>query len=142
MNNSLIKKFSRPMVAGVLLLLFLLFPFAPKAHGLDAAIDVAPNIINVGGSMESFVIHTNIPYGLVDPVTVTVNDVPLYAWKRDSLGFFDAIVLRSDIEEFLEVGVENAITLDGWTTDIVPEFFSASEDVLIIDKASKPGLLR
>ena len=141
MNNSLFKKISRPVVAGVLLLL-LLVPFAPKAHGLDIAIDVAPNIINVGGSMERFVIHTNISYGLVDPGTVKVNDVPLYAWKMDSLGFFDAIVLMSDVEGTLEVGMENAITLDGWTNGIEPEFFSASEDVLIIDKASRPGLLR
>ncbi len=139
MNRSLLKKMGRPVLAGVLLLL-LSVPFAPKAHGLDAAIDVAPNIINVGGSMESFVIHTNIPYVLVDPVTVKVNDVPLYAWKRDSLGFFDAIVLMSDIEGTLEVGMENAITLDGETTTEDP--FSASEDVLIIDKASKPGLSR
>jgi len=139
MNKSLLKKMGRPVLAGLLFLL-LSVPFAPKAHALDVAIDVAPNIINVGGLMESFVIHTNIPYGLVDPDTVKVNGVPLYAWKMDSLGLFDAIVLLSDIEGTLEVGVENPITLDGITSD--SEYFSASEDVLIIDKAIKPGLLR
>lgn len=141
MNKSPFKKIGRPVLAGMLLLILSL-PFTPKAHALNAAIDVAPNIINFGGSMESFVIHTNIPYGLVDPQTVNVNDVPLYAWKMDSLGLFDAIVLMSDIKPTLEVGEKNTITLDGFTTDPVPEFFSASEEVLIIDKAVKPGLLR
>jgi len=140
MNNSPFKKIGRPVLAGMLLLILSL-PFTTKAHDLDAAIDVAPNIINFAGSMESFVIHTNIPYDQVDTETVHVNDVELYAWKMDSLGFFDAIVLMSDIKPTLEVGVKNTITLDGFTTD-PPEDFSASEEVLIIDKAVKPGLLR
>lgn len=140
MNNVLIKKIGWPMLA-VALFLLLAFCLVSTAHALDASIDVAPNIINVEGSMESFVIHTNIPYGIVNPESVTVNGIPLYAWKRDSLGLFDAIVLLSDIEATLEVGLENAITLEGWTSDIVSEFFSASEDVLVIGKASQPGLM-
>ncbi|MBA3016500.1 MAG: hypothetical protein KKD63_04225 [Proteobacteria bacterium] len=112
------------------------------SHSLEVTVDVAPLIINVGGKSATFVVHTNLPYTLVDPATVVLNGEPIYQWKMDSLGYFDAIILREAIEPSLEIGIKNLFVLEGKTRTEPPELFWGAEEVLVIDQGISPGLLR
>lgn len=144
MHTTMTRKIYRTLLASLFVLL-LCIHFPTGSYGLEASIDLAPNIINLNGSMETFVIHTNIAYRIVAAETVTLNGETIYGWKMDSLGLFDAIILLSDIEDSLIVGELNDFLLEGkidYDNDgVVDEEFWGVDKILVIDKASKPGKL-
>ncbi len=125
-----------------LVLLLLAFGVSQPAYGLEIGVDVAPRIINTGGSSVTFVVHTDLAFNLVEPYSVTLNGEPIHSWKRDSLGNFDAIILLSDIAPGLEVGVENLFLLQGRTNTDPQQSFWGGEEVLVVEPGTRPGLLR
>ena len=140
MNNIRIEKTLHALLlAFIILLLAILFP--TRANGFEVNMDLAPHIINMSGNMETFVIHTNIAYGIVDPHSVTLNgdENYIYGWKMDSLGNFDAIILLSDIADTLVTGEDNVFLLKGLTWEGEP--FWAVDELLVIEKALHTGKL-
>lgn len=122
------------------LLLGLIGPTTTQS--MEITVDVAPLIINIGGKSATFVVHTNLPYSLVDTSTVVLNGEPIYNWKVDSLGYFDAIILTEDIEPLLEIGAKNLFLLEGKTRTEPQDLFWGAEEVLVIDHGIRPGLIR
>lgn len=142
--KSKLTRISGKLLPIILLAAMLVAHFPITASSFEIGINPAPHIINVNGSMETFVIHTNLYYVLggdirVDTDTVTVNAVPIYSWKVDDLGYFDAIVLLEDIEETLLIGQYNLFLLEGRITDDEDTYFWGTEELLVIDKAMGPG---
>ena len=142
MTTSSIEKYIR-IILLFLLTLFLAVHFPSKVNGLEIDVEIAPNMINVEGNMEAFVIHTNIAYGLVDleSVTLTVNETEVLVdrSKMDSLGQFDVIIPLFLIEEALVIGVENDFYLQGRTWN--GELFWGVDRILVIDKSMQVGKL-
>lgn len=132
MKKTLIAK---AMVVGLAALL----AAAGQGHGMEIGVDVAPRIINVDGKAPSFVVHTDLAYGLVDPATVVLNGVPISRWKMDSLGNFDAIVRLGDIVAELEPGRHNLFLLEGMTRTEPPEPFWGAEEVLVVEQRDGSG---
>jgi len=136
MNSRLTK------ITGRLLLIILaaalsMTHFAVTAgNAAEIDIDPSPYIINIGDGMQTFVLHTDIPYARVaDPAAVTVNGALIYAWKMDSLGCFDAIVQVEGLG--LEAGGLNTLLLEGVDTE--GDGFFGTEEVWVIDKAEGLG---
>lgn len=127
------------LLLALLLAFFAILYFPVKAQGFEVSIEVAPNIINIENKMATFVIHTNMPYELVDPYSVTLNGDSnyIYGWKMDSLGLFDAIILLDDVRDTLVAGEENIFLLKGLTQEFDP--FWGTDVVFVIDKAMMPG---
>ena len=103
------------------------------AADLEIEIEVSPRILNLATKGEVVTVHTSIDYSLVDPESVTLNDVPIDWWKMDDCGNFVAKFSMDDIKNLpLKVDAYNTFELTGATESGEP--FAGSSDVLVIRK--------
>ena len=109
------------------------------------AIDVAPNVINLGSSSTWVTVHTDIPYDMVDCGTVALTvldcgEVPIELCLEDDRGNFVAKFNMNAVKALFET-VDNEFTfvLSG-ATDIDPAVnFSGEQDIRVFDNSEKPG---
>ena len=104
------------------------------AAQLEIEIDVAPNVLNIASSGTVVTVHTDIAYSAVVGATVSLNDVEIAWWKSDSRGQFVAKFNMEDVEDIVDVGEMNTLTLTGKTVGDLT--FSGSQEISVIDVAS------
>lgn len=108
-----------------------------NAHSLDAAIDIAPNVLNIQSGGTVVTVHTDIPYSAVDVYTVYLNGIAIESWKVDDRGNFVAKFSMDEVKmlEGLVIGDYNTFTMVGLTSDDEP--FVGEQDIRVIDVSSE-----
>ena len=101
--------------------------------GIQAQIDVAPNVLNIQNQGTVVTVHTDLAYGLVVGSSVTINEIPILFWKADAQGNF---VAKFDIEQVkkldgLKIGDYNTLTLFGYTNQ--RDTFIGSQQIKVVD---------
>ena len=108
-----------------------------KSDAFEITIDVSPNVLNIKSQGEVVTVHTNIAYGMVEPLSIILivednSGVAISGWKADDRGYFVAKFLMSLIKDLdLEINKYNTFTVKGSTID--GQNFSGSQDILVIN---------
>jgi hypothetical protein len=120
------------------LLLGAFFVAPTESYAFEITIDVAPNILNIQSQGEVVTVHTDIAYGAVDPLSITLivegnsSGVAISSWKADDRGYFVAKFLMYLVKDLdLEINEYNTFTIEGWTEG--KEEFWGSQDILVIN---------
>jgi hypothetical protein len=100
----------------------------------EITIDIAPYVLNIASSGTVVTVHTDIAYSAVEGASVQLNGVEIAWWKSDSRGQFVAKFNMEDIEEIVNVGEMNTLTLTG--VKYVGATFSGTQEISVIDVAS------
>ena len=105
-------------------------------HGLDIAIEVSPNTLNLESQGGVVTVHTSIVYDAVDYENVYLNGIEVSSWKADNRGYFVAKFLMSEVKALADtddliVPGENLLTLEGFT--ITGNTFIGSDIITVID---------
>ena len=87
--------------------------------GDGPTIMISPNVLVLSSDVACVTVHSNIPYGLLDPASLALNGVAPYLTKRDSLGHLVAKFHVDDIESVVGLGPVT-LTLTGAFTDGTP----------------------
>jgi len=115
MRSGMIRKFCLPMVCVFILAFVFTLGYGQCNDCFEIAIDIAPNVLNLGSQGQVVTVHTNIAYWYVDTSTLYMNGVPISSWKADDRGYFVAKFLMNEIKDQVDVGY-HTFTLTGMTT--------------------------
>lgn len=111
----------------------------PFAAAEEIAIQVAPNVLNLGSSGKVVTVHTEVRYVDVDVSSVYLNGVAIDSWKADARGDFVAKFLMDEIKTLdgLVIDGYNTLTLVGLRIDDT-EFWGQAE-IMVIDEGPGGG---
>ena len=121
------------LAIGCFVLLSVLFFNPAASHSFEAAIDIAPNVLNIQSQGTVVTVHTDISYYLVDVCTVYLNGIAISSWKADNRGNFVAKFSMDEVKvlEGLVIGDYNPIQMVGLTKDGEP--FVGEQEIKVID---------
>ena len=105
------------------------FVMANKASdGEGDCITISPNTLALSSEDTIVTVHSNIPYGIVDTVTLTLNGIPATYTKADACGDLVVKFGRADVKDIVEPGIAT-LTLSGKLKD--GSDFQASDTITI-----------
>jgi hypothetical protein len=102
----------------------------------EIAVDVAPATLNLQSGGTVVTVHTDIPYGDVDVVSVYLAGVAIESWKADDRGYF---VAKFDMDEVKTI---DGLVINGLNTfqlvglDVFGEPFWGEQEVMVIDRGA------
>lgn len=96
--------------------------------GEGYCITISPNTLVLSSNVTLVTVHSNIPYSLVNTVTLTLNDIPAKFSKADDCGDLVVKFSKADIQEIVEPGIAT-LTLSGEFKD--GSAFQASDTITI-----------
>lgn len=98
------------------------------SEGEGFCITISPNTLSFSSEDTIVTVHSNIPYGLVDTVTLTLNGIPATFTKADACGDLVVKFGRADVKNIVEPGVA-ILTLSGKLKD--GSDFQASDSITV-----------
>ena len=98
------------------------------ADGEGFVIIVSPKTLYLGSEDTVVTIHSNIPYGIVNTVSLTLNGIPATFTKADSCGDLVVKFGRADVKDIVLPG-QAVLTLSGELKDGTP--FEASDTIIV-----------
>ena len=105
------------------------FVMANKAsEGEGFCITISPKTIVLSSVDTIVTVHSNIPYGTVDTVTLTLNGIPATFSKADACGDLVVKFGRADVKNIVEPGIA-ILTLSGELKD--GSLFEASDTITV-----------
>jgi hypothetical protein len=118
-------------------------PLASHADDIDVAIDVAPNVINLGSSSTWVTVHTDIAYAVVIATSVvlivdsyTVFSELCFADERGNL----VAKFRMDVvKELFETEVDDLFTFELSGNTNSADNFSGAQDIRVFDNSGQSG---
>lgn len=128
----------KPVTCLAAVLVMSLFTSRLLADEITIDITVSPNVINIASQSTVVTVHTNIAYGLVDGVTVMLNDVAIDWWKSDDRGNFVAKFNAADVKNIVTPGETAELTLTGKTKEeFGGDTFTGTDFVKIVSVKGK-----
>jgi len=125
-----------PVIAiaiGCFVLSSILFFSPADSYGLEATIDIAPNVLNIQSNGTVVTVHTDITYYLVDVFTVYLNGIAIQSWKADNRGNFVAKFSMDEVKNLDGLIIEDYNTLQIVGLVIDGEPFVGAQDIKVID---------
>lgn len=132
-------------------------PLASHADDTAVAIDVSPNVINIGSSSTWVTVHTDIPYDVVKGGTVDlavfeynvelgnvellgVVIIKLYLMddRGNFVAKFDMDAVKALFETLVTIDDEFTFVMSGETIDQDVDF-SGEQDIRVFDNSGQPG---
>jgi hypothetical protein len=102
---------------------------ANKASDGDGfCITVSPNTLVLSSEDTIVTVHSNIPYGIVNTVSLTLDGIPATFTKADACGDLVVRFNRADVKGIVTPGTAT-LTLSGELDDGTP--FAASDDITV-----------
>ena len=96
--------------------------------GEGDCITISPNTLVLSSEDTIVTVHSNIPYALVNTVTLTLNGIPATFSKADACGDLVVKFGRADVKDIVEPGIVT-LTLSGRLQDGSP--FEASDTITV-----------
>ena len=125
-----------------LLALLMFLPVSLMAQEVDA-IDVAPNVLNIGSKGTVVTVHTNIKYSVAivdgsEVISCTLNDVHMIFCFADNRGYFVAKFNIDDIKDLPNLDYDELNALILTITDVGgTETFKATQGIKVINVVPK-----
>lgn len=98
------------------------------SDGEGFCITVSPSTIVLRSPDKTVSVHSNIPYGIVDTSSLTLNGIEPTGTKADDLGCLVVKLDKADIKQVVSPGTVT-LTLSGQLTDGTA--FEASDTVMV-----------
>ena len=102
---------------------------ANKANdGEDFSITISPSTLALDSQSVCVSVHSNIPYGIVNTVSLTLNGIPAKFTKADACGDLVVKFESADVKDIVEPG-QVTLTLAGLLKDSTP--FQVSDTITV-----------
>ena len=98
------------------------------SDGEGDCITISPKTLVLSSEDTIVTVHSNIPYALVNTVTLTLNGIPATFSKADACGDLVVKFGRADVKDIVEPGIAT-LTLSGELKDSSP--FEASDTITV-----------
>ncbi len=121
--------------ASICALFLIVFTVPAVCEEISVEIQISPSTLNLAYQGTVVTVHTDIPFSLVDGVTVMLNTVPIAWWKSDNQGNFVAKFNADEVKGIVEPDTIATLTLAGVTT--TGESFSGSGEITVIEVTGK-----
>ena len=98
------------------------------SDGEGFCITISPKTLVLSSEDTIVTVHSNIPYGIVDTVTLTLNDIRATFSKADACGDLVVRFGRADVKDIVQPGMA-ILTLSGKLKDGTD--FQASDTIVV-----------
>jgi hypothetical protein len=98
------------------------------SEGEGFCITISPKTLVLDSEDTIVTVHSNIPYGTVDTLTLTLNDIPATFSKADACGDLVVKFERADVKGIVQPGIA-ILTLSGQLKDGTD--FQASDTIIV-----------